>query len=189
MKQKKRGILWLAALALVMVMAVLTVGKATEFAYTTAYPLKYSEYVERYAEKYDVDQNLVYAVIRNESSFNPNAVSSVDARGLMQLMEDTFNWAKSRMEEPSDATYADVFDPEVNIQYGTYVLKLLLDEFDSEETAVAAYHAGWGNVKNWLEQPEHSAGTVDVEKIPFDNTKTYVKRVIKTKDMYEQLYH
>ncbi|MBC5787819.1 lytic transglycosylase domain-containing protein [Clostridium facile] len=172
----------------VVLAAIVILGFVLHAVYTVAYPKKYTEYVEKYAEEYHVDQNLVYAVIRCESGFNPNAVSNVGAKGLMQLMEDTFDWAQSRMPDAPDVTYDQVFDPEVNIQHGVYVLHLLLEEFQSEPTAIAAYHAGWGSVKEWLESPEHSPTELNIESIPFDDTKTYVKRVLKTKFIYEKIY-
>ncbi len=157
--------------------------------YKSAYPVKYSEYVEKYAKQYDVDVNLVYAVIRTESSFISEAQSHLNARGLMQITDDTFKWAKSRMNEQDDSTtYDDLYDSETNIKYGTFILSLLIDEFQTEETAVAAYHAGWGNVKNWLNDPDKSKDGVSIIDIPINNTRDYVDKVAKAKKVYESIY-
>ena len=187
MKKAKR--LWVIPLLLVVIAAaILAIYKGTHILYLQASPKEYSEYVTKYSQEYGVDEHLVYAVIRCESSFNPEAVSHVGARGLMQLMDETYQWARSRMKDERDISYDDIFDPELNIQYGTYVLKLLLDEFPSPETAIAAYHAGWGNVKKWLDDPEKSDNGQDLQSIPFGNTDKYVRRVMHTKQIYDKLY-
>lgn len=156
--------------------------------YCEAYPKKYQDFVERYSAEYQVDDVLVYSVIRSESRFNPDAVSDIGACGLMQITEETFDWAKSRMPEPDNATYADIFDPETNIKYGVYILHLLLDEFVDERTAVAAYHAGWGSVKEWLDDPEHSSNGQEIDTIPFQDTDAYVNQVLQTEKIYVRLY-
>ena len=69
-------------------------------------------------------------------------------RGLMQITEETFQWIRFRMKDESGASYDDLFDEKINIQYGTFLLKTLLDEFGSEANALCAYHAGWGNAKS-----------------------------------------
>ena len=92
------------------------------------------------------------------------------------------------MKDTRDISYDDLYDPELNIQYGTYILSLLLEEFKTQDTAVAAYHAGWGNVKNWLADPERSANGVDIDSIPIADTDAYVKKVGRTKQIYDKLY-
>lgn len=152
------------------------------------YPREYSQYVEKYSGEYGVDPMLVYAVIYNESRFRPDAVSNVGARGLMQMMEDAFDWTKYRLEPDASTVYDDMFDPETNIRYGTYMLSLLLEEFGTVDNALCAYHAGWGSVKNWLSDPEYSSDGVHVENIPFADTRTYVERVNETLEIYRRLY-
>ena len=75
-----------------------------------------------------------------ESNYDTNAVSSADARGLMQMTEDAFEWVQYRMGDQSGVTYADIFDPEVAIKYGTYMLHLLLTETGDEMLAITR---GW----------------------------------------------
>ena len=130
----------------------------------TVYPLKYSELVEKYSAEYNLDEAFVYAVIETESGFNKDAVSEVGARGLMQIMPDTFKWLKSKTGEKlsEDA----LFEPEVSIWYGCFLLRYLLDEFENEKTALAAYHAGVGRVKKWLKDPEYSDDGKTVARIP-----------------------
>lgn len=99
--------------------------------------------MEKYAEEYQMDPYFIYAVIYAESRFDPDAVSHMGASGLMQLMPDSFDWIKSRLKDERKLSYEeDIFDPEINIQYGTYMLSLLLEEFGDRDVTVMAYHAG-----------------------------------------------
>ena len=127
------------------------------------------------------------AVIKCESGFDPEAVSPVGARGLMQLMPETFGWLQSKTGE----TLADddLFDPSVNVRYGCYLLHILLSEFsDERDVAVAAYHAGIGNVSKWLQDERYSRNGKELRRIPFDSTAAYVKRVKKAQRIYAALY-
>lgn len=153
------------------------------------YPLKFSNFVEEQCEIYDVDRALVYAVIRTESKFDPNAVSSVGARGLMQITESTFEWAQMKLGKKfADDTYDDMFDPETNITYGTFLLSAFIEEFGSVDNALCAYHAGWGNAKNWLKDPECSPDGENITKIPFKDTNWYVNKINEVMDEYNSLY-
>lgn len=153
------------------------------------YPREYREYVEKYAEQYDVPANLVYAVIRTESSFDPEAVSRVGAVGLMQMMPSTFRWLADDIlvEELEDEA---LYDPEVSIRYGVYYLRRMYDRYGDWETALASYNAGSGRVDGWLEDPSltDSKGDLIVDCIPFEETRNYVKKVVKAYDAYCRLY-
>lgn len=185
LKKQKYGVLFLIG---AFVFSVTIVMLSLHNLYLVEYPKKYQEYVEKYSAQYQVEDMLVYSVIRSESRFNPNAVSEIGACGLMQITEETFNWAKLKIPDKDDATYDDIFDPEINIKYGVYILHLLLDEFSDERTAIAAYHAGWGSVKRWLADPEHSQNGQEIDTIPFVDTNAYVNQVLKTKEVYIELY-
>lgn len=153
------------------------------------YPKRYSEYVSAVSEKYSFDENMIYAVIRTESRFNPDAVSDVGATGLMQLMPDAYEWVKYRMKDDRNITYDDMALPEYNIEYGTYLLKLLYDEYGDYETALAAYHAGRGSVNNWLKDPENSSdGKILDKKIPSSATAHYVHKVMCSYEVYSKIY-
>lgn len=126
-KRKKSGASVL--LPLIMAAAVLFgCFKLPDISRRYIYPMEYGEIVEKYSQKYGVDENLVFAVIKTESNFKPDAVSDVGARGLMQLMEDAYEWVGYRMEDERELTYDHMFVPEYNIQYGTYLLMLLFSE-------------------------------------------------------------
>jgi soluble lytic murein transglycosylase len=153
------------------------------------YPRHYSEYVSRYAEQYNVPENLIYAVIRTESDFDPNAISSVGAVGLMQMMPSTFRWLSDDMlgEFLEDGM---LYDAETNIRYGVYYLRRLYDRYDSWLTACAAYNAGSGRVDTWLKDSSLTdlSGDLIPSRIPIGETKAYVRRVQKAYNAYERLY-
>jgi soluble lytic murein transglycosylase len=154
--------------------------------YRMAYPQGYKEQVEMFAACNGLPAELVYAVIRTESGFRPLAVSEDEARGLMQITEPAFDWARERMGDKV-TVYGDLFDPEANIRYGTYILALLTEEFKDTSTVLCAYHAGWGSVKRWLEDPAYSDGAT-VHTIPYSDTRWYVSEVNRAMDVYRRLY-
>ncbi len=152
------------------------------------YPAKYSEYVETAAAENGIDKYLIYAIIKTESNFNENAESDVGARGLMQIMEDSFEWVKFRMDDNRDICYDDMFVPEYNIEYGSYLIKLLYEEYKDVPTALAAYHSGRGNVSEWLADPEYSSDGKTLDDMPEGKTKHYVKKVMTAYEGYTDLY-
>lgn len=159
------------------------------FARKFVYPMKYREAVEKYSAENHLDKYFVYAVIKTESNFDPDAVSDAGAKGLMQIMENTFDWVKFKMNNEScSESYSDICDPEINIKYGTFLLKLLLDEYGSEETAAAAYHSGRGSVNSWLENKNYSPDGITLDDMPSSVTKHYVKKVMTAYDGYNNLY-
>ncbi len=178
-------------IAAIFVVLLLICGTAVYFGYNTyikaEYPIKYENYVERYSADNNLDKFLVYAVIKTESSFNPEAVSNVGARGLMQIMQDTFDWIKMKTED-DEAEYIEMFDPQTNIKYGCYLLGYLYKEFGSVEVAMAAYHAGRGQVNEWLADSSISSDGRTLDTIPISDTAHYVAKIKKAMDTYIKLY-
>ncbi len=189
-RAKKRGCM--TRLVVVLAVALLFGAAGAYFlrnAYDRyAYPLEYQELVAFYARERELPPSLVYAVICCESGFDPEAQSNVGAKGLMQLVDETFEWAQMRDGIRDYEDPARLYEPEMNIRYGTLVLRLLLDEFGSTENAVAAYHAGWGNVKGWLADNAYSPDGRTLSLIPFGDTRAYVKKVLHTQKKYQELY-
>lgn len=185
---KKPLVLWLVLIVIVIVAGFAAVEPAGKEIYKQMYPRKYREYIETYSREYGVDRNLVYAVTRIESNFDPEAVSEANAKGLMQMTEDSFDWVQYRMGDDSGVTYEDIFDPRVAIQYGTYMLSLLLEETGDEKVAICSYHAGMGNVNSWLSKKEYSKDGKTLDKIPYSDTEWYYNKVAQAKEIYKQLY-
>ena len=142
------------------------------------YPLRYEHIVRGHAEHYGLDPALVAGVIFAESEFDAKARSSAGAIGLMQLLPET---AKGIAKRTGGTAFVvdDLYDPEVNVRYGSWYLRHLLDRYDDERTALAAYHAGQGNVDAWRVR---GAG------IGFPETRAYVERVQRFKRVYASAY-
>ena len=153
---------------------------------TTLYPKEYSEYVKKYAAEYEIDDYLLYSVMRTESGFDPAAVSSVGARGLTQITEDTFDWLLTKTGE--DYTFDDLFIPEVSIKYGALFLSILQNEYAITETVLAAYHAGMGNVSSWLDDSRYSSDGQHLESTPISDTNHYISKVMSAMDKYNEIY-
>ena len=151
-------------------------------------PLKYQDIVVKYAAEYNLDKSMVNGVIFCESHFEADAVSTADAVGLMQVTQETGWWAAEQMGLDPDTI--DMTDPETNIRIGCWYLNWLLDKFDGvTETALAGYNAGHGNVDKWLADEAMSADGIILEEIPFEETRSYVKKVQLAQKLYQYVYH
>lgn len=152
------------------------------------YPLKYKEYVTKYSMERGLDQYLIFAVIKAESGFDPNARSNKDAMGLMQITEQTANWGAGVLKI-EDFKIEDLYDPETNIKLGCWYLQQLMKEFQNNtDLVIAAYNGGSGNVKQWLSKKEFSASGEHLDKIPFKETENFLKRVNNYHSIYIRLY-
>ena len=155
------------------------------------YPREYSEYVEKWAKEYGVPEYIVYSVIKAESDFDPNTVSSAGAVGLMQILVsekvNTFEYIAGMVGDRYDPSLH--FDPNTNIKYGTYYLSYLYKKFDNGSTVFAAYNGGEGNVSKWLADPTCSLDGKTLYRIPFSETNNYVKKVNGYCKAYRRLYY
>lgn len=177
----------LATLLLILAaVLIIIIVNAIKLGVQTIYPTQYAELVEANAEAFKIDEAFLYAVIKAESGFDKDAVSSVGAMGLTQITPDTFQWLQTKTGESYEADA--LFEPEVSIYYGAYFLNMLLDEFGNTETALAAYHAGRGSVNEWLADPNISPDGETLENIPYKDTEGYVKRVVKITEKYKKIY-
>ncbi len=149
-----------------------------DFVQRLRYPLRYEMIVRGHAENYDLDPSLLAAVIYTESRFDARATSSAGAIGLMQLLPETGRGIAVRT---GGAAFVidDLYEPELNVRYGAWYLHNLLDRYGDERTALAAYHAGQGNVDRWRRQ---GLG------IQFPETRSYVAKVERVKKIYADVY-
>ncbi|WP_346920873.1 lytic transglycosylase domain-containing protein [Clostridium sp. UBA7339] len=153
------------------------------------FPLEYEKSIIEYSEMYNVDPNLVAAVINTESKFAVDASSSKGAIGLMQIMPDTGKWIAEKLEL-SNFNEEIIADPEINIRMGTWYLKKLSEDFNGDYILVlAAYNGGPGNVTKWLEDEKYSSDGKKLHKIPFKETKSYVQKVKFNHRIYKYLYN
>lgn len=192
---KKGGKVKVVIISIVAIaLAVTAVFAATHFYKTTennleksAYPLEYTDLVNKAAKEYNLQPALIYGVIHTESRFNPDAGSSVGAVGLMQIMPETFDWLQEKRGEAGKYTTEDLYTPSVNIDYGSYLLRYFLDYYGNEKCAVAAYNAGF-EVSNWLEDSNCSPDGMTLDVIPYPETSEYVVKVENAKQKYIELY-
>ena len=153
------------------------------------YPRKYSRQVEQWAAEYELDPLLVYSFIRTESGFDPGATSSVDARGLMQMTEETFLWLRSKLGLGEEVSFGDLYDPDVSIRFGCYYLHLCLVRYNGDiSTAAAAYHSGWGTVDALLQKEEHSEDGLTLSGFPYNQMHHYVEKITACYAKYTELY-
>ena len=161
----------LAVLAVAMV-AAWTVREEPDFYLRARYPLEYEHIIRGHAANHDLDPALVAAVVYVESRFDPNAKSDAGAIGLMQLLPET---AKGIALRTGGARFvvADLRDPEINVRYGSWYLDHLRERYGNVPLALAAYHAGQGNVDRGIRYPE---------------TLAYVDHVLELRDVYRRAY-
>jgi soluble lytic murein transglycosylase len=142
------------------------------------YPLRYEQIVRGHARNYQLDPALLAAVIYQESKFRVDAKSSSGAIGLMQLRPDTAKGIAIRTGGNRFRT-SDLYNPEINVRYGSWYLRHLLNKYDDEKLALAAYNAGQRNVDTWRAQGK---------EIQFSETRAYVDRVEELKEIYRSAY-
>jgi soluble lytic murein transglycosylase len=142
------------------------------------YPLRYEQIVRGHAKNYDLDPALLAAVIYQESKFRADAKSSSGAIGLMQLRPET---AEGIAIRTGGARFrvSDLYNPEINVRYGSWYLRHLLDKYGDEKDALAAYNAGQRNVDEWR---------AEGKGIQFPETRAYVDRVEHLKHVYAHAY-
>lgn len=177
-KRVLRTLLWIAAAVLLIVILMLVL----RFAVRAAYPRPY----RRTVLKSGLDETLVYAVMKAESGFREDAESKAGAVGLMQLMPATAEFICTL----SGVTYEAerLTEGEYNAALGCSYLSYLLARFGCEETALCAYNAGEGTVREWLKNADYSRDGKYLDKIPFPETAEYVKKVEHYKRFYQALY-
>jgi soluble lytic murein transglycosylase len=152
-----------------------------------SYPRPYSATVKAAAAEFGVDPLLIWAVMREESRYDPEALSYVGARGLMQVMPSTQVWIAEQLGE--DISPGDAYVPEANIRMGTWFLRFLTDYFEGDlELVIAAYNGGAGSVDSWLADPMVSNRDDLLRWIRFGETREYLARVLLSHRVYQELY-
>lgn len=153
------------------------------------YPTPYQDLVTGYAAQYELDPLLVYAFIKTESSFDPQARSNVDARGLMQITEITFDWLKPRVGADESVVFEDLYDPATCIQFGSYYLSRSLARYNGDiATAAASYHSGWGTVDKLLANKAYSSDGKTLDVFPYTQMNHYVAKISHAYAKYKEIY-
>lgn len=187
--QNKRKRYFVVFIIILCVVAILFgVFRIQDMVLKMIYPQKYAELVNQYAEENDLDPLLVFAIIKAESNFDEDVISNSGAVGLMQLMESTAQEMADDLaiEIP---TKESLFDPELNIQIGTYYFAYLLGIYEGNiYLALTAYNAGIGNVNTWIEEGTIREDGSDIENIPYKETNNYVRKIVRDYRIYQDLY-
>lgn len=152
------------------------------------YPQPYSDEVFKYSNKYGHDVLLVYSLIREESRYNKNAVSRSNARGLMQLIRGTANDSAQEVGI-HQYSFNKLFDPEINVELGSFYLRKVLDRYNGEiPLGLASYNAGPNRVAEWVNTIGYNKFDEFIEKIPITETRNYVKRILRSYGAYNAIY-
>ncbi|MDR5657950.1 lytic transglycosylase domain-containing protein [Serpentinicella sp. ANB-PHB4] len=176
-------------MVLVLFVAIFIAIQSITWVGKLAYPTHHYSTVMENAEMYNIDPLLIYAIIRNESRFNTNAISRTEARGLMQIAPITGQWAAETLEI-ENYTKQLLHDPKINIEIGAWYLDRLNKQFNNNlELVIAAYNAGSGNVTNWLNNPELSKDGNELDYIPFGETRIYLRKVLRDYEIYKRIYN
>jgi soluble lytic murein transglycosylase len=177
---------WIRILLLVLLLIVLFYQ--SNWLGRMMYPIKYRAEIEASADQYGVDPLLIAAIIRVESNYKPELVSSKGAIGLMQLMPDTAQWIL-KMEGFAALNMDALYDPQSNIRIGTKYIELLNQQFNSNLAEVlASYNAGPGNVNKWRESNTWDGKLESIDQIHFWETRKYVDRVVYYYNKYQKIY-
>lgn len=159
---------------------------ANRWAWNCIYPRPFEETVRAAAQREQLTPELVYAVMRQESVFDPSAFSGARASGLLQLIAPTARRIAEQLKEPFEP--AALFAPDTNIRYGAHYLAQLSGYFDGNPALIAAaYNAGPDAVFRWLDAPEKLGTDGFVARIPFEETRNYVERVLGNLARYQYL--
>ncbi len=151
------------------------------------FPKPYWPDLKKFSSQNALDPYLVASLIRQESEFNPGAVSRANALGLMQLLPKVGS-SVARQEKLHHFSSAQLFTPEINLQLGTRYFREMVDKFGTFEYALAAYNAGSNRVDDWLGQGKYRDPQEFVESIPFTETREYVQAILRNANVYRQLY-
>ncbi len=166
---------WFFAIFLTFSLIFLTIFGVDCF-YGIVFPVKFEAEISAASQEFGVEKAVIFSVINVESHFNPEAVSSKGAVGLMQVMPTT---AQTLQEQ------ADLKDPKENIFVGTKYLAKLVSRFENLETALCAYNAGPTNVSKWLQNKDYSEDGKTLKKIPFEETRNYIQKFRKNLKYYQ----
>ncbi len=148
------------------------------------YPIHFSDEIISEANKNGLESELVFAVVKVESSFSAGAVSNKGAVGLMQITPKTGEYIAQMLGERE----YDLSDAKTNIRFGCFYIRYLLDRFADIETAMVAYNAGESKVREWLKNPEYSQNGKTLCIIPYKESREYVEKITKTFGIYKKLY-
>jgi soluble lytic murein transglycosylase len=176
-----------AAAVFTILLVALVLSEVRHQVHGRGLPLSDASLIREQAADKHLDPALIAAVIYAESKFDPRP-SSAGAQGLMQILPATAYYV-AHLSGGSKFTASDLDTPRINLAYGSYYLRYLLNHYNGNETlAVAAYNGGLANVDSWSSQASAAGGELTVASIPFPETRAYVHRVLDAQQAYRAAY-
>lgn len=183
----RRAFARIATLVVVVALAVAVASVLHMAASNLALPLSDARIIREQAAEERLDPALIAAVIYAETKFDPRQ-SSAGAEGLMQILPATAYYL-AHLSGGVSFTARDLADPSVNVAYGSYYLRYLLNHYDGNEMlAVAAYNGGLTNVDRWVARAQAQGHRLSAREIPFSQTRKYVQRVLGAERAYRETY-
>jgi soluble lytic murein transglycosylase len=182
-----RSVAWVVGAVLAALCVGLILSEVDHAVRDRGLPLSETSVIRQQAAEKHLDPALIAAVIFAETKFDPRP-SPAGAEGLMQILPDTAYFI-AHLSGGSRFTAADLATPQINVAYGSYYLRYLLNHYDGNEMlAVAAYNAGLANVDSWVAQATAAGRPLTVAAIPFPETRAYVQRVLEAQQDYRATY-
>jgi soluble lytic murein transglycosylase len=183
----RRTLTTLLAAVVIALLAVVIASEVNHAVSKLGLPLTNADVIRKQAAEKRLDPALVAAVIYAESKFAPRP-SSAGAEGLMQILPETAYFI-AHLSGGTQFTASDLATPSINVAYGSYYLRYLLDHYDGDEMlAVAAYNGGLANVDRWVAQAHAQGRQLTIAEIPFPETRAYVERVLGAQRDYRAVY-
>ena len=171
---------YIVAFSLIGIIALSGIGIGV---FLTIYPLRYKDEIAEAAATYDLPPELIASIIRAESSFRRGAIGPKGEIGLMQLMPSTAAWLAVKMESPGLEKKLD--NPRINITFGAFYMRMMLDRFGDLRTALIAYNAGPTKADRWLDDPNYACDENKVLlRTPYPSTNAYVAKIMNAKRHY-----
>jgi len=183
----RRTLATIAAVAIGVLATAFAVSRIDTAVRKLALPLNHAEVIREQAAEKHINPALIAAVIYAESKFDPRP-STAGAEGLMQILPDTARFI-AHLSGGTRFVASDLATPSINVAYGSYYLRYLLDHYDGDEMlALAAYNAGLANVDSWVAHAGAAGRRLTMDAIPFTETRAYVRRVLDAQRAYRLTY-
>ncbi len=178
----KTNVFLLSYIGVIVCLCVFIIGYILVF-----YPIKYKDEITSASTEFNIAPNLIASMINAESNFNPYAVSSAGAVGLMQLLPTTAQEMALKLNL-QNYSEQDLTTPNINIRLGTYYISTLIKLFEDLDTAICAYNAGPNKVKSWLQNPEYSNNQKTLITTPYPATNFYLSKIKHKMNIYSNFF-
>jgi soluble lytic murein transglycosylase len=185
--RRRRIVALLAVAGLAALTAIAVLPDVEKAVQEVALPLRHEDIIRQQSADKGLDPSLVAGIIYAESRFR-DATSHAGARGLMQITPDTAKYIANK-SGGTEFVQGDLATPQINISYGSWYLRYLLDRYDGNVVlALCAYNGGEGNVDRWLREGHISDTAFTLDRVPFPETREYVRRVLDAREDYRAQY-